>query len=156
MSSWAATVFAAISFAVLAKPVFSQSAECAVARCGASSGNGYFFWDELFNPEGPEWAEDGIANGNIVLVRLGDEWDIQFDDTAGAYGYRQDGATVLVLGAHAGKLRVGAFHSNYSDVYTFNFLGREVVWRTHKTGTLIGKVAIYRAECEFMAEIPID
>jgi hypothetical protein len=108
------------------------------------------------NPEGPEWADDGISGGKIILVRLGNEWDIQFDDAFGASGYRQDGATVLVLGAADGKLTVGAFRGTYTEIYTFNFDGREVIWTSHKTGTFLPKVAIYRAECDFMASFPTE
>lgn len=109
------------------------------------------FYDDIMNPDGPMWEEDGISDGKIVLVGLGDEWDIQFDDAAGAYGYRQDGAEVLVLGNTETKLTVGAFRVTYTDIYTFNFANREVIWTSHKIGTLVTKVAIYRAECEFMA-----
>ena len=121
-----------------------------LARCGPSSGQGYFFFDELMNPEGPEWSEDGIRDGEIILIRLDNEWDIQFDDVAGAFGYRQDGADVIPLGSSNQKLTIGAFRGTYSDIYTFNFEGNEVVWSSHKTGTLITKVAIYRSECTFM------
>ncbi|CUJ83011.1 hypothetical protein RUE5091_00059 [Ruegeria denitrificans] len=121
--------------------------EGVLARCGASKGTGYFFKDELVNPDGPEWADDGISKGKIVLVKLGDEWDIQFDDTAGSYGYREDGATVFPVGSSGSKLTIAAMHPNYSDIYTFNFAEGEVLWTSHKIGTATTKVAIYRAEC---------
>ncbi len=133
---------------VAAAPAYSQLGEGVLFRCGASKGNGYFFYDEAYNPEGPSWEDDGISNGKFVLVKLGDEWDIQFDDTIGAYGYREDGAQVFPLGNENGKLTIGAFHPNYTDIYTFNPAADEVVWTTHKIGTLITKVAVYRAECE--------
>ena len=139
---------AAVVAATIGTSVSSQSGEGVLARCGASSGVGYFFFDELFNPEGPDWSDDGISNGNILLVRLGDEWDIQFGDTLGAYGYRQDGAEVIPLGNASDKLTVGAFHPNYTDIYTFNFSGAEVVWSSHKIGPLMTKVAIYQADCQ--------
>jgi len=125
--------------------------EGAIARCGASFGQGFFFWDELTNPSGPNWDDDAIANGKIVLIRLGDEWDIQFDDAARASGYRQDGATVLVLGDSGDKLIVGAFRGTYSDVYTFDFIGRSVTWTSHKLGPIVAKVGIYQADCPWMA-----
>lgn len=118
-----------------------------LARCGASKGDGYYFKDKLFNPNGPTWNEDGISKGKIVLVRLGDEWDIQFDDAVGAYGYRQDGAAVVLLNANAGFMTIGASRDTYVDVFTFSLESNEVVWSTHKTGTPIKKVAIYRAPC---------
>lgn len=143
-----------LAFAVIGSTIpWNEAAaqEGAIARCGASSGQGYFFWDELTNPDGPNWDDDAISNGKIVLIRLGDEWDIQFDDVAGASGYRQDGATVLVLGDNGTKLVVGAFRGTYSDVYTFDFTGRSVTWTSHKLGPIVAKVAIYQAECSWMA-----
>lgn len=139
-------------FAVALAPIigFSSIAEAregVVIRCGASSGTGYFFRDPLTNPDGPNWQDDGISNGKIVLVRLGDEWDIQFDDTVGAYGYRQDGARVVPLNINSSLITIGAFAINYVDLYTFNLLTNEVLWTSHKTGTLVTKVALYRAEC---------
>lgn len=118
-----------------------------VAHCGASQGTGYFFHDERFNPTGPDWAEDGMSNGRIILVRDGDDWDILFSDAVGSFGYRQDGATVLLVGNNGDFLTIGAFHPNYVDTYTFDLSGLEVVWTSHKTGTAIQKVAIYRADC---------
>ena len=143
------TIVAAVAASCLCHP--AAATEGALARCGASKGAGYFFHDEIWNPSGPEWTEDGLSNGKIVLIRLGDEWDILFDDTLGASGYRNDGAGVLPLGAAKNMLTVGVFHPNYSDIFTFDFEGSEVVWTSHKIGTPIAKVAIYRSECSFMS-----
>jgi len=118
-----------------------------VAHCGASQGTSYFFHDEIFNPEGPDWAEDGIGNGRIILVREAEDWDILFEDVFGSPGYRSDGATVILLAMNAQYITVGAFHPNYVDTYTFNLVANEVVWTSHKTGTFAPKVAIYRADC---------
>jgi hypothetical protein len=128
-------------------PSLAKAQDGVLITCGASIGTGYFFKDDLTNPNGPSWEEDGISSGKIVLVKLGDEWDIQFDDAAGAYGYRQDGAAVLLLSQNDGMMTIGAFHPNYADVYTFNFEQGEVLWSSHKIGTAIKKAAIYRAEC---------
>ena len=125
--------------------------EGVLARCGASKGQGYFFHDSLMNPEGPNWDQDGISNGKIVLIKLGDEWDIQFGDAMQAYGYRQDGAVVMPLSIGDGKLTIGAFHNIYSDIYTFDFRGEEVVWTSHKLGPIVAKVAIYKAVCSFVS-----
>ncbi len=125
-------------------------ADGVLARCGASFGTGYFFHDDVTNPGGPEWSTDRITDGNLLLVRLGDEWDIQFGDSIGEYGYRQDGAEVIPLGQADGMLTVGAFRGTYTDIFTFDFEGDEVVWTSHKTGTVIKKVAVYRAECTVM------
>ncbi|GGA19370.1 hypothetical protein GCM10011498_20320 [Amylibacter cionae] len=102
----------------------------------------------MTNPDGPNWSQDGISTGKIVLVRYGEEWDILFDDSVGASGYRQDGATVVPLISKGSLLSVGAFHSNYADVYTFDFVGRQVAWTSNKLGPIVPKVAVYQANCD--------
>ncbi len=129
----------------------AEGAEGVLARCGASKGQSYFLKNEVTNSDGPNWAEDGMSNGKIVLVRLGDEWDIQFDDAVGAFGYRQDEASVIVLGATNDLLTIGAFRGTYTDVYTFDFAHAEVVWTSHKTGTITGKIGLYRAACDVVS-----
>ena len=133
---------------------FAFAQEGVIARCGASSGQGYFFFDSIMNPDGPDWSQDGISSGQILLVRLGQEWDIQFGDTIGAYGYRQDGARVIPLGGSGELFTIGAFRGTYTDIYTFNFAEREVLWTSHKIGTPVTKVAIYRSICSFMSSPP--
>lgn len=76
--------------------VFAQATEGVIIRCGASEGHSFFF-ESFANPDGPNWDTDRISGGKIILVRLGEEWDIQFDDARGASGYRQDGANVVPL-----------------------------------------------------------
>lgn len=144
LASWLATIL--IPGAVAAQ-------DGVIARCGASEGQGYFFHDPVMYPNGPEWADDGISNGKLLLVRLGEEWDIQFGDTIGEYGYRQDGATVFPVGQTEDILTIGAFRGTYVDMYTFNFSNNEVLWTSHKIGTAIAKVGIYRAECSQMSPI---
>ncbi len=90
-----------------------------------------------------------MSNGKIILVKLGEEWDIQFDDSVGAYSYRQDGGTVILLGQTAKFIMIGAFfNSSYADIYTFDFDKREVAWTSSKIGGPISKAAVYRAPCE--------
>jgi hypothetical protein len=141
-------VFITVFGIICACNAAAQDSQGALMRCGASVGSSYFFHDPLYDPKGPNWQDDGISKGKIILVKLGDEWDIQFDDANGAYGYREDGATVMILGQADGKMTVGAFHPNYTDIYTFNVADSEVVWSSHKIGTAVTKVAIYRADCQ--------
>lgn len=89
-----------------------------------------------------------MSNGKIILVRYGDEWDILFDDSVGASGYRQDGARVLPLLDKPGMLTIGAFNTNYVDIYTFDFEGKKVGWSSNKHGPLAPKVAAYEASCD--------
>lgn len=87
-----------------------------------------------------------MKNGKINLVRLGSEWDIQFSDILGESGYRSDGAKVLPLIVQEDLITVGAFHTNYVDIYTFNREQREVAWTSSKHYPF-KKVAVYRAPC---------
>jgi len=50
-------------------------------------------------------------------------------------------------------LTIGAFRGTYVDIFTFNFSNNEVLWTSHKIGTAIAKVGIYRAECSQMSPI---
>ena len=115
--------------------------------CGASSGYGYYFTDPIFNPDGPNWTKDGMRNGSITLVSQGENLDIIFDDAARGHGYRSDGAEVVFLGGSDRYYRVGAFHQNYADIYTFDVLGKKVVWSSNKSGPLSSKVVVYEAVC---------
>lgn len=141
-----------IRFLLLCVSLFSTSAfaqDGVLIRCGASEGRGYFFHEPVGNPEGPEWSDDALSNGKIILVKLGEEWDIQFDDSVGAYSYRQDGGTVILLGQTEKFIMIGAFfNSSYADIYTFDFDKREVAWTSSKIGGPISKAAVYRAQCE--------
>lgn len=116
-----------------------------VMRCGASAGHAHYFEDG-------GWVSDGISKGKIVLVWLGeDEWDILFDDAVrpDTYGYRKDGATVMRLGVKPGEVvTIGAFHPNYTDVYTFDLVRKEVAWSSNKIGPIAAKVGSYLAKCE--------
>ena len=131
----------------ISTPAAAQDVDGVLARCGASHGRGYFFYDEKFSPQGPDWEDDGISNGKIILVRLGDEWDIQFDDVAGAYSYRQDGAKVMPLMNKPGMLSVGAFGASYADIYTFDLENKTLAWSSNKIGP-IPKVSVYSSDCQ--------
>lgn len=137
-----------IAFALISQAVSAQTTDGVILRCGASSGQGYFFKDETTNPDGPYWSNDAITNGKIVLVRYGQEWDILFDDSVGSYGYRQDGAKVIPLLDKPGMLVVGAFGSAYVDIFTFDFANRELAWSSNKLGPIVPKVSVLVATCE--------
>lgn len=127
--------------------VLAQPFDGAIIRCGASAGHSFFFKGTL-NPNGPSWDADGLPNGKIVLVRLGDEWDIQFDDIIGAFGYRQDGAQVLPLLETDSLLTVGAFNAQYVDIFTFDLANRVVGWTSNKHGPVSAKTAACSATCD--------
>ena len=68
------TRFLLLCVSLFSTPAFSQDG--GLIRCGASDGRGYFFHEPVGNPEGPEWSDDAMSNGKIILVKLGEEWDI--------------------------------------------------------------------------------
>ncbi|GGL55761.1 hypothetical protein GCM10011392_07740 [Wenxinia marina] len=106
------------------------------------------------NPEGPGWEQDGISGGQTTLVSFGAaSWDIFFTDTIGSFSYSGDGATVVELGRYGNRLTIGAFRGTYTDVFTFDFASSELVWTSHKIGTMVSKVAVYRADCEMFAPL---
>lgn len=142
------TLLTLAALSTLANAALAQTSEGVIARCGASSGQSYIFKDAGTNPEGGRWVQDGMSGGKIILVRLGDEWDIQFDDALRAYSYRQDGAKVFVVMKSEGLLTVGAFHANYTDLYTFDLINHEVAWTSNKHGPMLPKVSAFFATCE--------
>ncbi|CUJ87647.1 hypothetical protein PH7735_00796 [Shimia thalassica] len=119
--------------------------ETMLMKCGASSGKAYFF-----NGEG--WINDTIKDGQIILIGnaggVEGEYDIRFTDAFGAKGYVSDGAAVFLAGSDRGKFSFIAAHSNYTAQYTFDVTRNEVLWTSHKTGTIVQKVGLYYAECE--------
>lgn len=127
--------------------VSAQISEGVIIRCGASSGHGFFFKGPL-NPDGPNWDTDQISAGKIVLVRLGNEWDIQFDDAIGSSGYRQDGAQVIPLMEAEGLITVGAFNMGYVEIYTFDLVNRVVGWTSNKHGPIVPKASAFSATCD--------
>ena len=136
------------SFIGLFQKANAQVSDGVLIRCGASAGHAFFFEDPVFNPSASDWIEDGMTKGEIILVKFGEEWDIQFDDVLGSTGYRQDGAKVSVLLAKPKILMVGAFNTNYVDIYTFDFEHKVVAWSSNKMGPFARKVAVYVATCD--------
>lgn len=122
--------------------------EGVLARCGASIGQAFYFKDLMFSPDGASWSEDGLKNGKIVLVRLGEEWDIQFDDVVGASGYREQGFKVIQLMQKPGMVTVGAFSQSVAAIYTFDLDNKMVGWTLNGIGPYPPKVAVYSALCD--------
>ena len=148
MSKTIIAIAALLSATFLAQDVKAQGPEGVLIRCGPSSGHSYFFKDDIWNPDGPNWDLDGISDGKIILIRYADEWDILFSDGVGASGYRQDGAKVVPLLEKPGMLTIGVFNANYIDIFTFDFDGRKVAWSSNKHGPFMSKVAAYEASCD--------
>jgi hypothetical protein len=144
-SKWLFSI--ALLFLSIPTLLFAQDRDGVIARCGASDGMGYYFRENATGNTDGTWQQDGISSGKIVLVRLGEQWDIQFDDAIGAAGYRNDGARVIFLGGDEEIMRIGAFHENYVDIYSFDLVGKKVAWTSSKNFPF-AKVGAYLADCE--------
>ncbi len=115
----------------------------AIAVCGASKGHGYYFSDG--------WQKDGVSEGQIILFRdsVSNEFDILFgNNVQNLNGYRQDDANVILLYADDDIIRIGAFHDNYTDIYSFSKNQGVVAWSSNKSGPIVPKAAVYVADCE--------
>lgn len=121
-----------------------------IAMCGASEGISYNFRDDIVNPDGPDWSNDEISDGQITLVQSGDQFDILFGDAMRATSYSSDGAQVVLL--HWGNqfIRVGAFSNEYADIYNFDRIISQVAWSSNKSGPILGRVAVYVSDCRFV------
>jgi hypothetical protein len=89
-----------------------------------------------------------MSNGKIILVLVDKEFDILFNDAYGLFGYREDGANVVVNGINSDIITVTAVNKKYLDTYTFDTSEKQVLWTSHKWGTRIKKVAIFHADCK--------
>lgn len=90
-----------------------------VATCGASTGYSYFLPGPTVPPEEVGWAEDGISNGGIQLIRDGDSFDIVYTDAIGGRSVQADGATVIGYPASSGFL-VLAVYPDLVETYQFS------------------------------------
>ena len=135
--------FALILF--LTAPVATKGED--LFSCGASEGWSIFFDKLEPDPDGSHWERDAISGGVIVLTKSDDKFDIVYSDAIGARSYTDDGASVFLLSSSARFTNIIAVSPNYTDQYTFDAQLNEVVWTSHKTGTVFPKVGIYRAKC---------
>lgn len=141
------SIVAAAFICMSATSAFAQDG--VVIRCGSSTGQGYYFPEMAGAPGSGRWSEDGFSTGKIILVNLGDEWDIMFDDAIGAHSYRKDGAAVVPILRNDRFITVMALmQPNYSDIYTFDLEKREVAWSSQRITALFPKVAVYKAQCQ--------
>jgi len=100
------------------------------------------------------WTEDGISDGQIILTRDEEKFDLIFSDASGkTSSARGQGGSVYTL-------RVNPLISllviyppdivSVAETYTFHLDddGKgTVAWTTTKAGGLVDKAAVYKAEC---------
>ena len=129
-----------------------------IAVCGASEGYGYYPRKGLTSddPDAGKWVEDGISNGRMTLITTAnDALDLLVADSTGAvYSTINDGGTVIPIGRSNEMLSVIIVYELGGTVETYTFLnsvsGPEVIWSSNKFGTLILKIAAFRAPCSFI------
>ena len=77
-----------------------------VTRCGAAAGRGYFLEGGGITSKDSGWQNESISKGQTLLVLTGpNSYDIVFTDATGrTISSREDGATIIVIGAVADRL----------------------------------------------------
>ena len=136
---------------VLVSLAVSARAEI-IARCGASSGQGWYFAGPLV-PQGESgWSEDALSKGGFLLIMDGDEPDIVTTDVAGTRSSRADGAHVMFVPGTKSGFRVVLLVYPAGTVEHFLFqLDRAgngtVAWGTVRGAGLLQKSSLFVAKC---------
>ncbi|WMT90175.1 hypothetical protein [Pelagibacterium sp. H642] len=137
-----------IGFISLILAVFTQAASAqTLAVCGASSGYAYFPAVGLVTEDQSGWAEDGISDGGIMLLRDGDAYDIVYTDAVGGRSARADGFEVIGFPTSTGVL-VLTMSSVTAETYHFDIENRQLAWTQNKFDAPINKVAAFVSDCE--------
>jgi hypothetical protein len=122
-----------------------------ITRCGASSGQGWYFAGP-FVPQGEAgWTDDAISKGGFLLIVDGAEPDIITTDVAGTRSSRADGAHVMfVPGTKSGFRMVLVVYSGAVEHFLFQ-LDRAgngtVAWGTVRGAGLLQKSSLFVAKC---------
>ncbi len=137
--------------AVLVALAVSVRAET-ITRCGASSGQGWFFAGPT-TPQGEVgWHQDTVSKGFLLIVD-GDKPDIVYSDTAGPRSSRADGASVMfVPGTNSGFKLVLLVYQAAGTVEHYLFqLDRagngSVAWGTARGSSLVLNSSLFVAKC---------
>ncbi len=129
-----------------------------VAQCSSPSGKAYYPYLGVVDQKSSGWTDDKISNGITTLQKTGEnEYDILFVDvTKRIVSSRQDGGNVVLLSRGAGSVSVLIVYPGQSaEVYTFlvDKAGKaEYLHVQSRAGdaVMISKVAVMRAECQFV------
>ena len=106
-----------------------------------------------------KWVEDKISAGKFTLTEISEkQFDLLLTDATGRiFSAKQDGGTVLFVGAANTAITILVIYptSTVTETYTFfrNADGKaEAMWTVNKGGGApIMKAAAYRADCNFFA-----
>ena len=141
---------AVLLLAALVSLAVSVRAET-ITRCGASSGQGWYFAGP-FVPQGEVgWTKDALSKGEFLLIVDGDKPDIITTDVAGTRSSRADGAHVMfVAGTKGGFKLVLLVYAGTVEHFLFQ-LDRAgngtVAWGTVRGAGLLQKSSLLVANC---------
>ncbi len=137
--------------AVLVALAVSVRAET-ITRCGASSGQGWYFAGPAVPQSEAGWSEDTLSTGEFLLIVDGDKPDIVTTDVAGTRSSRADGAlAIFVPGTKSGfKVVLLVYPAGVVEHFLFQ-LDRAgngtVAWGTVRGGGLLQKSSLFVAKC---------
>ena len=122
-----------------------------ITRCGASSGQGWYFAGPIVPQGEAGWSKDAISKGRFLLVVDGDKPDIITADVEGTRSSRDDGAHVMfVPGTKSGFRVVLLVYSGVVEHFLFQ-LDRAgngtVAWGTVRGAGLLQKSSLFVAKC---------
>ncbi len=123
-----------------------------ITRCGASSGQGWYFASPFVPQDEVGWNEDAISKGGFLLIVDNDKPDIVTTDVAGTRSSRADGAHVMFVPGTKSGFRVVLLVYPAGTVEHFLFqLDRAgngtVAWGTVRGGGLFQKSSLFVAKC---------
>ncbi len=93
MTPKAVAIGAALALVLLAVSVRAET----ITRCGASSGQGWYFAGPAVPQGEAGWSKDAISKGGFLLIVDDDKPDIITTDVAGTRSSRAEGAFVMFV-----------------------------------------------------------
>ncbi len=136
---------------VLVSQAVSARAEI-ITRCGASSGQAWYFASPFVPQDEVGWSKDTLSKGEFLLIVDGDKPDIVVTDVAGTRSSRADGAfAMFVPGTKSGfKLVLLVHPAGTVEHFLFQLYraGNETVaWGTVRGAALLQKSGLLVAKC---------
>ena len=139
----------ALAFALdIGSPAQAQSQ--LLFSCGASAGHAFYLEEGFLQPGDGGWTEDGLSNGQIILLQNGETADILYRDTLGTTSVSEDGGRVIPLSISRERALLAVYYPKVVEHYLFtrNATASQVVWTQIKHDALINKAAAFQADCE--------
>ena len=121
-----------------------------ITRCGSSEGHDYWVNNEALNVGG--WKKANIPGGKIVLLRNGDDFDIEITDARGIPSTvsSQNGVIVPVENSNNNVTLIINYPGSGTEVYSFTLDEKkkgELIWSKIRHHSLIRNGGIYKSAC---------